>query len=133
LESFSLAGLPLLIGGTQIGRAALPRYFNLGKTVAIVGEQPNTWRKRDEARLFCGLPLKSEMGQTLPFSIIARADIRSTGRPETIEKIHVDLESASCRASGDQRMPFRRECALDVCLPEKISVAMAPGRRPIAG
>ena len=52
LESFSLAGLPLLIGGTQIGRAALPRYFSLGKTVAIVGERPNTWRKRDEARRF---------------------------------------------------------------------------------
>jgi hypothetical protein len=64
LESFSWAGLPLLIGGTQIGRAALPRYFNLGKTVAIVGDQPNTWRKRDEARLFCCLPLMSKWVNT---------------------------------------------------------------------
>jgi hypothetical protein len=30
---------------SQIGWAALPRYFSLGKTVAIVGKQTNTWRK----------------------------------------------------------------------------------------
>jgi hypothetical protein len=34
--SFSWSPLPLL--GSQIGRAALPRYFSLGKMVAIVGK-----------------------------------------------------------------------------------------------
>jgi hypothetical protein len=30
----------------------LPGYFSLGKMTTIVGERPNTWRKRDEARRF---------------------------------------------------------------------------------
>jgi hypothetical protein len=57
LESVSLTGLPLLIGSTQIGRAALPHYFSLGKTVAIVGKRPNTWRKTRRSAAFCRLPL----------------------------------------------------------------------------
>jgi hypothetical protein len=36
----SLAGLPLLICGTQIEWAALRRYFSLGKMVAIVRKNP---------------------------------------------------------------------------------------------
>src|SRR6202021_3147968 len=31
-------------------QSRLPSYFSLGKTTTIVGERPNTWRKRDEAR-----------------------------------------------------------------------------------
>src|ERR1700737_2902357 len=51
------------------------------------------------------------MGQPLPFSNIARANIGYTGRLAIIKKITpTSLESASCRAtSGDQRMPFHRE------------------------
>jgi hypothetical protein len=38
-----------LLRRTQIEPAALRRYFSLGKTVAIVGERPNTWRKKPPA------------------------------------------------------------------------------------
>ena len=31
-------------------QSRLPSYFNPGKTTTIVGERPNSWRKRDEAR-----------------------------------------------------------------------------------
>jgi len=64
----------LLIGGIQTGRAALPRYFSLGKTVAIVGKRPKTWRKRDEAQHFCCLPLAVGCSR-IPITSAATANV----------------------------------------------------------
>src|SRR3981189_2590412 len=55
LGSLSFGWSPVADGRQQFGRAALPRYFSLGKTVAIVGERTNTGRKQDgTALLVCG-------------------------------------------------------------------------------
>src|SRR5258708_5967420 len=52
----------------------LPSYFSLGKTTTIVGELPNTWRKRDEAGRFSrmrgGLEIKSRLGKPPPVNIV---------------------------------------------------------------
>src|ERR1700730_17406792 len=46
-------------------KSTLPSYFSFGKTTTTVGERPNTWRKRDEARRFSrmrgGLEIKSRL------------------------------------------------------------------------
>jgi hypothetical protein len=49
-ESFSLAGFPLLICRIQIGRAALPQDFSLGKPVSTVIGPTNIGRKQGEAQ-----------------------------------------------------------------------------------
>src|ERR1700686_2283407 len=48
LGSLSFGWSPVADGRQQIGRAALPRYFSLGKTVAIVGRRTNTRRKQGD-------------------------------------------------------------------------------------
>src|SRR5260221_12151287 len=72
LGSLSFGWSPVADGRQQIGRAALPRYFSLGKTVAIVGRRTNTRRKQGETAL------------SLRNAIAARSDAR--GDPVVVPK-----------------------------------------------